>query len=110
ATSSCRRPSSNTAAPAFPPPFLSGPPLSRHVCSPLTKPFPNFRAIRPDVRYPSGVPTASTGGPTMTSTLDVGRRLVELCREGKFLEAINTLYSPDIVSIEVHGSDQMPAR
>ena len=45
-----------------------------------------------------------------TSTLDVARRLVELCRAGKNLEAINTLYSPDIVSIEVRGDEKMPAR
>lgn len=44
------------------------------------------------------------------STLDVAKRLVELCKAGKNLEAINTLYSPDVVSIETHGSEQMPAR
>lgn len=43
-------------------------------------------------------------------TLDVGRRLVELCRQGKNLEAVDTLYSPDILSIETHGDAQMPAR
>jgi ketosteroid isomerase-like protein len=47
---------------------------------------------------------------TTTSTLDVGRRLVDLCRAGKNLEAINTLYSPDVVSIEARGDAQMPAR
>ena len=45
-----------------------------------------------------------------SSTLEVGKRLVELCRQGKNVEAVNTLYAPDIVSIEVMSSPQMPAR
>lgn len=36
----------------------------------------------------------------MSSTLEVGRKLVELCAQGKSMEAINTLYSADIVSTE----------
>jgi ketosteroid isomerase-like protein len=44
----------------------------------------------------------------MDSTLAVGRRLVELCKQGKNLEAVNTLYAPDIVSTEVFGDDTMP--
>lgn len=35
-----------------------------------------------------------------TSTIEVGNKLANLCRQGKFKEAIETLYSPDIVSIE----------
>ena len=46
----------------------------------------------------------------MSSTLDVGKKLVDLCREGKFMEATETLYSPHIVSIEAHGGPDMPAR
>lgn len=46
----------------------------------------------------------------MTSTLDVGKKLVELCRQGKALEAMNTLYSDDVVSIEAQGNEAMPAR
>ncbi|MEO7965405.1 MAG: nuclear transport factor 2 family protein [Gemmatimonadaceae bacterium] len=34
------------------------------------------------------------------TTKEVANRLVELCRQGKNLEAIETLYSPDIVSVE----------
>ncbi len=34
------------------------------------------------------------------TTQEVATRLVELCAEGKFHEAIAELYSPDIVSIE----------
>ena len=46
----------------------------------------------------------------MTDTLTVGKKLVEFCREGKNIEAVETLYSPDIVSIEGMGSPAMPAR
>jgi len=34
------------------------------------------------------------------TTLEVGRRLVELCREGKNHEAMTELYADDIVSVE----------
>jgi len=34
------------------------------------------------------------------STLDIARKLVELCRQGKNAEARDTLYSEDIVSVE----------
>ena len=43
-------------------------------------------------------------------TMEVGRKLVELCNQGKNLEAIDTLYSKDVVSIEVRGDEKMPAR
>jgi len=43
-------------------------------------------------------------------TLEVGKKLVALCNEGKGMEAIETLYSDNIVSIEVMGSPEMPAR
>jgi len=46
----------------------------------------------------------------MSDTLSVGKKLVDLCREGKNMKAIETLYSPDIVSIEVSGGPDMPAR
>ena len=32
--------------------------------------------------------------------LDVGKKLVELCKQGKNEEAVEALYSPDIVSVE----------
>ena len=41
-------------------------------------------------------------------TNTVGRRLVELCQQGKNLEALS-LYAPDAVSVEAMGSDTMPA-
>ena len=34
------------------------------------------------------------------SVLEIGSMLVDLCRQGKNMEAIETLYSPDIVSVE----------
>jgi ketosteroid isomerase-like protein len=43
-------------------------------------------------------------------TLAVGQQLVDLCRQGKFMEATDKLYSPDIVSIEAQGGPSMPAR
>lgn len=46
----------------------------------------------------------------MPSAFEVGQKLVALCKQGKNLDAINTLYSPNVVSIEVHGDEKMPAR
>jgi len=37
------------------------------------------------------------------TTQEVANRLVELCRQGKFQECIEELYSPEIVSIEPEG-------
>ena len=42
-------------------------------------------------------------------TKQVGEQLVGLCSKGKFLEAVDSLYSKDIVSIEAMGSPEMPA-
>ncbi len=39
----------------------------------------------------------------MNETFDIGKSLVEFCRQGKGIEAINTLYSADIVSVEAMG-------
>jgi hypothetical protein len=47
----------------------------------------------------------------MSDTLTVGKKLVSLCREGKVMEAVETLYGPEIVSIEAaSGGPSMPAR
>ena len=43
------------------------------------------------------------------STTAVANELVALCRAGRNLDAIATLYSPKIVSIEPVGSAAMPA-
>lgn len=42
-------------------------------------------------------------------TKEVGTKLVELCQVGKNMEAIDTLYSDDIVSVEARGDETMPA-
>jgi|SwirhirootsSR2_FD_contig_71_1440181_length_436_multi_3_in_0_out_0_1 hypothetical protein len=39
---------------------------------------------------------------------EVGQKLVELCKQGKNQEAMETLYSPDIVSVEVMDMPNMP--
>jgi len=46
----------------------------------------------------------------MTNALDVGKKLVELCRKGKEAEAVNTLYGQNIVSIEPEANPSGPAR
>jgi hypothetical protein len=46
----------------------------------------------------------------MSSALEIGKKLVELCREHKEHEAIATLYAPNIVSIEPQGGPSMPAK
>lgn len=42
-------------------------------------------------------------------TKEVGEKLVALCREGKNIEAVDTLYDPDIVSVEAMSMPDMPA-
>lgn len=42
-------------------------------------------------------------------TKEVGKKLVELCKNGKNMDAINSLYSPDVVSVEAFGNAEMPA-
>ena len=48
----------------------------------------------------------------MASTMDVAKKLVELCQSGNFMGAVDALYGPDIVSIEAQASPtgQMPQR
>ena len=46
----------------------------------------------------------------MASTMEVGKKLVELCRQGKAHEAIETLYSPKIVSVEAMSNPNLPQR
>ena len=43
------------------------------------------------------------------SAKEVGKKLVELCSQGKFEEATRTLYSKDIVSVEPMAMHSMPA-
>jgi SnoaL-like domain len=41
--------------------------------------------------------------------IEVGKKLVELCNKGKQDECVETLYSPDIVSVEAASMPNMPA-
>jgi hypothetical protein len=41
-------------------------------------------------------------------TKEIGEKLVGLCNKGKNLDAIDSLYGKDIVSIEAMGSPEMP--
>lgn len=43
------------------------------------------------------------------TTTDIGRKLVELCRQGRNLEALDTLYANDAVSVEALPMPGMPA-
>jgi len=43
------------------------------------------------------------------TTMEVGNKLVELCKKGENLKAVETLYSPDIVSVEAAATPAMPA-
>ena len=45
-----------------------------------------------------------------TATLEIGKKLVDLCKHGKNLQAVDTLYDPKIVSLEIHSMPNMPAR
>jgi len=45
-----------------------------------------------------------------TGTLEVANKLANLCRQGKFREAMDTLYHPDIVSIEAMSPPDKSAR
>ena len=44
------------------------------------------------------------------NAMEVGQKLVAMCKAGQFEEATDALYADDVVSIEGQGSDEMPAR
>lgn len=46
----------------------------------------------------------------MANAYEVGQKLVALCKEKKYMEAVQSLYAPGIVSIEAQGDEKMPAR
>lgn len=46
----------------------------------------------------------------MNDTKEVGKKLVDLCRQGKNLDAVQQLYAPNVVSIEAMSMPDMPAR
>ena len=43
------------------------------------------------------------------NTIEVGQKLVDLCKQGKNMEAIEQLYSQDIVSVEPEAMPGQPA-
>ncbi len=47
---------------------------------------------------------------SQTSTLAIGKKLVELCQQGRNLEAIETLYAPNVVCVEAASMPGCPAR
>lgn len=50
-----------------------------------------------------------TDSPAITEALTVGKKLADLCNQGKNIDAINALYDKDIVSVEaMPGSEDMP--
>jgi SnoaL-like domain len=50
----------------------------------------------------------ATAAPSSNTTAAIAEELVSFCKAGNFAEAINTLYSPNIVSVESMGSETMP--
>ena len=44
------------------------------------------------------------------TTLEVGKRLVELCKQDKNMQAVNELYDPNIETIESRGDEKMPRK
>lgn len=44
------------------------------------------------------------------SAMEIGKQLVELSNAHKGVEAVETLYAADIVSLEGQGTEEMPAR
>jgi ketosteroid isomerase-like protein len=43
------------------------------------------------------------------NTEEVATKLAEYCRNGKWMKAVDELYAKDIVSIEPHAMENMPA-
>jgi ketosteroid isomerase-like protein len=46
----------------------------------------------------------------MSTTFEVGQKLAEFVRQCKYMEAVDALYAPNIVSIEATSMPNMPAR
>jgi hypothetical protein len=43
------------------------------------------------------------------TTEEVAKKLVELCRKGEWMQAIDSFYAEDIVSVEPRAMENMPA-
>jgi hypothetical protein len=46
----------------------------------------------------------------MDSVIEVGKKLVEFCRQNKNVQAVDALYAPNIVSVEGHAMPMFPQR
>ncbi len=42
------------------------------------------------------------------STMQIAKQMVELCKQGKNMEALNTLFADDVVSVEAGAPPGMP--
>ena len=45
----------------------------------------------------------------MNTTEEVATKLVDYCRKGEWMKAVDDLYAKDIVSVEAHAMENMPA-
>jgi hypothetical protein len=45
----------------------------------------------------------------MNSTEEVATKLADYCRKGEWMKAVDDLYAKDIVSVEAHAMENMPA-
>ena len=45
----------------------------------------------------------------MNTTEEVATKLVDYCRKGEWMKAVDDLYADDIVSVEAHEMENMPA-
>lgn len=45
----------------------------------------------------------------MNTTQEVATKLVDYCRNGEWMKAVDDLYAKDIVSVEAHAMENMPA-
>jgi hypothetical protein len=62
------------------------------------------------VRFVPRAPSTHAHGGANTlhmTTLEIGKKLVEMCNQGKAAAVIDTLYAPDIVSVEAGGPPGM---
>src|SRR5437016_12912749 len=45
----------------------------------------------------------------MNTTEEVATKLVDYCRKGEWMKAVDDLYAKEIVSVEAHAMENMPA-
>lgn len=81
---------------------------SKRSNSRSTKPAAKHRTKRIGHSTSSAPAMATTG--EMHNTKGVARSLVDLCKNGELIEAVDLLYSPRIVSIEAAGNSAIPQR